>query len=258
MNSSSVDAFKVKTKGGRMVGEKEPRWVGQASSFGDDQSTAAFESYVLASRQEKDALREKLREADKMGKQLDEARSRLSFAEVRNKGLEADLGATRSRCVALEDKQREAKTEKLRLNNLVEMLREENDLQKGQMYSLLEFQKAQSKNIEELKSEVLEEASKSLLRDGRKGPKLSAEDLSCECSVCLCDFDDEKVTPVVWHCGHMVCEACSDKMDKCPTCRDDKQYVSAKCIDYLRLVGLLRKMSGKEPESQNTEPDRID
>lgn len=265
MHSSSTDAFKVKTKGGRVIGEKEPRWVGQASHIrdgDDDQSTSAFESYVMASKRDKDVLREKLKEVtaerDKTGRQLDEARSRLSFAEGRNAKLEADIKTARSQCTAMEDQQRITQNEERRLKNLVEMLKEENNLQKGQMYSLLEFQKAQSKKIEELKSEVIEESTKSLLRDDRKGPSLSIEDLSCECPVCMDNFDDKKVIPVVWHCGHMVCEACTDKLSNCPTCLDDKQYVSAKCIDYLRLIELLQRMTKKHSPEESGEPDRID
>ena len=247
--------FKVKTRGGKVIGEKEARWVPTTHSQDGEHSVSAFESYVMASRQEKDVLREKLKDAEKNTRLLEEARNRLGYAESRYKSLEKEVGSLRNQLEQTSRQHGEAKDEKRRLKNLNEMLKEENNLQKGQIYSLTTLQEAYVKKIEELKLEV---SIVSLCRDDRKGPGLCVEDFSCECTVCLDDFDNQKVIPVVWQCGHMVCESCTDKMIECPTCREDKQYVSAKCIEYLRVVELIRKMNEKAKEKANSAPDRID
>lgn len=117
-------------------------------------------------------------------------------------------------------------------------LREENIILKKQVASSLEFQELQKVAIETIKRKY---ESKSEESSGEK-PKLilSEEEMDFSCPVCMMDFG-EKLAPLVWDCGHVVCQYCTETLGECPICRTVKTSVTKKCHDYLRLLELIQK-----------------
>ncbi|CAL2029389.1 unnamed protein product [Caenorhabditis brenneri] len=78
------------------------------------------------------------------------------------------------------------------------------------------------------------------------------------CLICIREFDTRTRTPKVLHCGHTVCEECTESLRdrhtsyiaiRCPTCRQFTSRMSAQtCNTNFQLMGYLAEKEKQERE----------